>query len=449
MKSLLSLLLILLCTLPVWAESGVSLTVYNQDLALIRDTRVMDYKSGTGDLLFRDVSGQIDATSVHFQAKGVQMLEQNFDYDLVSADKLLQKYIDKQLEVIGKDGTVTKGKLISSGGGVAGGQLVLQQDDGSLRSILLEQATEIRYPTLPEGLITRPTLHWMVKSDNGGSKETEVAYLTGGLSWQADYVLVLTEKNDQADVAGWVTLNNTCGASFKDAKLKLIAGEVNRAQAPSPYGGRQMMDVAIMSKSAPEFEEKTFFEYHMYTLQRNTSVLNNQTKQVSLFPNATAATKKLYEFDPQRKVDRVSVLMEMVNTEANGLGMPLPAGRVRLYQKDSDGSQQFIGEDNIKHTPKNEKVKVRVGEAFDIAVERKQTDNRRVSSSVTETDYEVKIRNHKTEQIEITVADNFWGIWEITKSSLEYKKVTANRVEFKVNAKPEEEVTLTYTVRNR
>jgi hypothetical protein len=449
MKPIVLLALVLLVSLPCLAEASISLTVYNQDLALVRDTRSIEYKKGADEVLFRDVSARIDATSVHFQSAGVQLLEQNFDYDLVSADKLLQKYIDKQLEVISKDGTVTTGKLLSSGGGVAGGQLVLQQNDGSIRSILLENATEIRYPNLPEGLITRPTLRWLVRADNAGSKETEVAYLTGGLSWRADYVLVLNEKNTQADVAGWVTLTNTSGASYKDAKLKLIAGEVNRVQERPTFERMAKYDMLAAQGAAPQFEEQAFFEYHLYTLQRATSVLDQQTKQVSLFPNTMTTTKKIFEFDPQRKANRVGVSIEFENREASGLGMPLPAGRVRLYQRGPDQSQEFIGEDNIQHTPKNEKVRVRVGEAFDIAVERKQMDVRRISPHVSETDFEVKLRNHKEIDVEIIVIDNFYGDWEITRSSLEYTKISATRVEFKVAAKSEQEVTVTYTVRNR
>jgi hypothetical protein len=431
-------------------------------LALVRDVRVMDYRSGTTEVSFRDVSARIDATSVHFMAKGVAMLEQNFDYDLVSSDKLLQKYVDKQIVIIGKDGTSAQGTLLSSGksGGSrrsygydddnSGSQLILKQEDGSLRSIMLENATEIRYPSLPEGLITRPTLNWQVKADNSGSKETEVTYLTGGLSWRADYALNLNDENSRADVSAWVTLSNSSGASYKDAKLKLIAGDINRARQE---GGERMM-VSYSAKEVrgggePQFEEKSFFEYHLYTLQRPTSVLNNQTKQVSLFPNTTAPVKKFYEYNSARKLDRVGVSIEMVNSEANGLGMPLPAGRVRIFQKDTDGSNQFLGEDSIKHTPKNETFRVRVGEAFDIVVDKTKKDFRQISNRVTETDWEVKLRNHKKEYIEVTVVDNPSGDWEITKSSLEYKKISANRIEFTVPVKTEEEPVLTYTVRNR
>ena len=206
----------------------------------------------------------------------------------------------------------------------------------------------------------------------------------------------------------------------------------------------------MMEKAAaPQFAEQAFFEYHLYTLQRPTTILDRQTKQVSLFPNTTINTAKLYEYDWQRKSDRVGVSLEFENRESNGLGMALPAGRVRVYQKGPDGSEEFVGEDRVEHTPKNEKVRVQVGEVFDIAVERNQLDYRQIARRVSETDYEVKLRNHKTETVEIVVVDHFWGDWEIIRSSLDYKKVSATKVEFKVRVEPEQEAVLTYTVRTR
>jgi hypothetical protein len=449
MKTLTAAIALLLLAGLALAATGVALTVYNDNLALVRDARMMEFKKGAGELLFRNVSGQIDATSVHFRAAGVELLEQNFDYDLVSPDKLLEKYVDQQIEIISKTGDVAKGTLLASGSGTSGGQAVIQQADGSLRSIRSENTAEIRFPSLPEGLITRPTLRWLVSADESGKKETEVSYLTAGLSWRADYVLVIGEGSPKSDLSAWVTVENTCGTSYKNAQLKLIAGEVHRATQPrQPVPEYATM---AMAKGAGDrqFEEKTLFEYHLYTLQRPTDVLDKQTKQVSLFPNTTIATTRLYEYDWQRKQDRVGVMMEFENKEQNALGMPLPAGRVRVYQKSADGSQEFVGEDNIEHTPKNEKVRVRVGEAFDIAVERTQKDYRRISDRVSEADLEVKLRNHKKEAVEIVVVDHFYGDWEILKSSREAKKVSAYKVEFRQTVEPEQEAVLTYTVRTR
>jgi hypothetical protein len=261
--------------------------------------------------------------------------------------------------------------------------------------------------------------------------------------------MVLNEDNTKADLDAWVTLDNSSGASYKNAKLKLIAGQVHRAQAP----GRAMMAydmVASRAVAAPEktFEEQSFFEYHLYTLQRPTDVLNAQTKQVSLFPSTTAGTKKVYTYDPTVNDKKIGVSAEFDNTEANGLGMPLPAGRVRLYQRSSDGSQEFIGEDNIDHTPHNEKVTVRIGDAFDIGVERTQKDLRHISAFVTEVDWEVKLRNHKKDPIEIVVVDHPGGDWDVIRESLPHKKISSTKIEFHVTCEPEQEVVVTYTIRS-
>jgi hypothetical protein len=438
---------VLLLAAAAAAETGVSLTVYNDNLALVRDVRPMSFKNGADEILFRDVAAQIDPTSVHFKAAGVDMLEQNFDYDLVSPEKLLQKYVDQTIEVVAKNGDVVRGTLMTATGGQTG-QFVLKQSDGSLRSILMENAAEIRYPNLPDGLITKPTLRWLVKSNAEGKKETEVSYLTSGISWRADYVLLLNEANTRADVDAWVTLDNKCGADYKSARLKLIAGEIHRAKQP-PRGGMNERAVSMMAMKADVgFEERSFFEYHLYTLQRLTDVLDRQTKQVSLFPSTSASIKKVYTYDWQQDNDNVAVSAEFENKETNGLGMALPAGRVRVYQGNPDGGQEFIGEDNIEHTPKNEKVTVTIGKAFDIAAERASKDRRRISDRIWEEDIEVKVRNHKKETIDVIVTDSWGGFWEIMKESLLHKKINASRIEYTVSVAPENEIVLTYTVRH-
>jgi hypothetical protein len=438
-------LALLLCALYAFAAPGVSITVYNDNLSLVRDTRSMEFKSGRGEVLFRDVSAQIDATSVHFRAKGVDMLEQNFDYDLVSPEKLLQKFIDKDIEVVNEKGEMARGTLLNSGSG----QLVLKQPDGSLRSMIMDKAADIRYPSLPEGLITRPTLRWLVDAQGGGNKETEVSYLTAGLSWKADYVLISNAEDTHADLDAWVTITNGCGTTYRDAKLKLIAGEPNRVREYMQGGIRAGMaaDMMVAKAAAPQFQEQSFFEYHLYTLQRPATIADNQIKQISLFPSTSFATKKLYTYDSQVDNDRVTVSLEFENREDNGLGIALPAGVVRVYQAGADGSQEFIGEDKIEHTPRNETMRVTVGKAFDVVVERNQKDYRQISQRSNETDWEVKLRNRKQDKIDVVVVDHFWGEWEIRQSSLPFKKLTANKVEFTVPCDADKETVLTYTVR--
>lgn len=435
---------LLLLSSAAIAKPGVSVTVYNQDLALVRDVREMGFQKGQSELLFKDVAARIDQSSVHFKASGVTLLEQNFDFDLVSPEKLLSKYIDEVIEVVVEGGDVVSGKLLTA----SSNTIVVQSNDGSIRSLLAESIQEIRFPKLPEGLITRPTLRWLVNAPNGGNQEAEVSYLTGGMSWNADYVAVIDESN-RAELSAWVTLNNMSGASYEDAKLKLIAGEVHRAQPPMPKYNDFMRAEAMAMDGGRQFSEKSFFEYHLYTLERPTDLLDNQTKQVSLFPNADVQTKRIYEFDNNRNSGKVSVSLEFLNSTENDLGIPLPAGRVRVFQRDTDGSQEFIGEDNLDHTPRDEKVRVTIGNAFDIAVERVQKDYRQISNTVYEQDIEVKLRNRKSDTVTIVIVDYSWGDWEITKSSLPVRKVSASKFEFDAVAPPDKEVVLTYTIRNR
>jgi hypothetical protein len=431
--------------LVVFAEPEIHITIYNKDLALVRDVRDLEFPKGTGEISFRDVANRIDATSVHFSALGVQMLEQNFDYDLVSTEKLVQKYLDEQVQLVMEDGTLFSGKLLFASSGEAG-EIMLQDERGQVQLVRMAKMRDVSFPRLPEGLITRPTLRWLVDSPSAGSKRTEVSYLTGGVEWRADYVAVVSADGKSLNLSGWVTINNRSGATYKDAQIKLIAGEVHRAQEPRPLRTEMAKGMAL-ADAAPQFEEKAFFEYHLYTLTRPSTLADRQTKQLSLFPPAEVDARRLYEYDPHRDDKRVRVSYEFLNSKTGGLGMPLPAGRVRVYMQDTDGSQEFVGEDNIEHTPKDEKVRVAVGNAFDIAVERRQTDVRRISDRVSEEAYEVKVRNHKTEAVEVSVLDYFWGDWKVLESSLPYEKKSAQQVEFKVKASPDQEVVLTYRVR--
>jgi hypothetical protein len=437
--------LILAQALVCFAEPEVHVTIYNKDLALVRDLRDMEFPKGTGEVSFRDVASQIDATSVHFSSPGVQMLEQNFDYDLVSTDKLMQKYLDEQVQVITQDGQLFSGKLLSAGTG-ENAEIILQDERGQVQLIRSKQVRDMAFPRLPEGLITRPTLRWLVDSPSAGTKHMEVSYLTGGMEWQSDYVAVVGADSKSLNLSGWVTISNNSGATYKDAKVKLIAGEVHRVQE-MPQLRALMAKGMPVEAAAPQFEEKPFFEYHLYTLVRPSTIADRQTKQLSLFLPAEVVAKKIYEYDPRRDSKRVRVSFEFTNSKADGLGIPLPAGRVRVYVQDEDGAQEFVGEDSIEHTPKDEKVRVAIGNAFDIVVERQQTDTRRISDRVSEQAYQVKLRNHKTEQVEVSVLDYFWGDWTILESSLPYEKKSAQQVEFKVKVNPDEEVVLTYRVR--
>ena len=393
MKKLALLLVFVFIASSVFAadKEGVEVTIYNQNFGLVKDKRMLDFVKGINDIRFTDVAASIEPTSVHFKSLsdplGCLIQEQNYEYDLVSADKLLSKYIDKKIKIVTKDDKVYEGTLMSYDG-----EQVVLSNGGALSMVCRrDNIRDISFPELPEGLITKPTLMWQIASDKAGKQLTEVSYLTNNITWNADYVVVVDKDDKNIDLSGWVTIDNKSGTAYKDATLKLIAGEVHRAPAEMPMRDKRVYAAQMMeAPGAPQFEEKAFFEYHMYTLQRSTTVKDNQTKQIALLSANNIPVKKLFIFDPvdyygwywynyenqQSKQQKVKVKIELVNSKQNNLGMPLPKGKIKVYKQDSDGSLQFIGEDAIDHTPKEEKIKLYLGDAFDVIAERKKINYR-------------------------------------------------------------------------
>jgi hypothetical protein len=306
---------------------------------------------------------------------------------------------------------------------------------------------DLRLPKLPEGLRTRPTLVWLLQAD-GGPSPVEISYLTAGMSWHAEYVAVSNERDDGIDLSAWVSLENASGATYPEAKLQLIAGEVQRVQPPRPIYEKGARDMVMAMRAAPQaFEEESFFEYHLYTLERPTTIADRETKQITLFPTASSPVKKIYEYDGQRDEKKVRVILEAENKKELGLGMPLPAGKVRVYKKDARGDLQFVGEDRIDHTPRNEKIRLGVGKAFDIVGERNVLTTERVTDRIQDQTIEVKIRNRKEEAVEVLVIERFYGDWEIRESNIEGKKKDAYTEEFRLSVPPDAETVLTFTVR--
>lgn len=455
-----SLVLFLLSALPMLlvlgvvvpparaAERELRITVYNNDLALVSDLRPLALPSGRGPVELADVPARIDPTSVHLRLAGGQgrILEQNFQYDLADAERILQRYLDQPVEVILKDGGDLKaGTLLS----FDGGSLVLRDGNGGVSVVSRPQVVDLRLPKLPEGLRTRPTLVWLLEG-KGGTASAELTYLTGGLNWHAEYVAVSNEADTGIDLSAWVSLENNSGASYPEAKLQLIAGDVQRVQPAMPPRPRMAKGMAVdMIAQAPDFAEESFFEYHLYTLDRATTIADRETKQVALFPTASSPVKKIYEYDGQRDAKKVRVILEAENRQERGLGMPLPAGTVRVYKKDSRGDLQFVGEDRIDHTPKNEKIRLGIGKAFDIAAERNVLSQERITDRISEQQIEVKIRNRKEEAIEVVVIERLWGDWEIRASSHPHLKKDATTAEFRLPVPADQETVLTFTVRQK
>lgn len=431
-------------------EKEVALTVYNNDLALVKDSRELQLENGKQSLSFQDVAARIDPTSVRFVSltapDKLAVLEQNFEFDLINTQKLMQKYVDQQVTVITKENTYS-GKLLSA----AQSEIMLQEAGGKIRVINQSAILNLEFPQLPSGLITRPTLVWQIDSRKAGPHKTELSYLTEGISWHAEYVAVSQNEDTELELSGWVSIENRAGATFPNARLKLVAGEVNRVQEARmrPRAGYKMNAMAVEA-AAPQFEEKAFFEYHLYTLQRPATVKDNQIKQISLFPTTTAKVTKLYTFDGQNFGDKVRVNLEFKNSKSAGVGMPLPAGKIRVYKADeADNSLEFIGEDKIKHTPKDEKVRVFLGNAFDIVGERKQTNRKNLGKRSREESWEIEIRNHKDQDIQVTVIEHAWGDWEIRQSTIPHAKKDANTFEFKLSVPKNSEATLNYTILTR
>jgi hypothetical protein len=449
-------------------EEGIALTLYNQNFGVVREKRTVDVPDKIGMIRFTDVAAQIDGTSVQFKSltdPNATVLEQNYEYDLVSADKLLEKYIDKQIAVLTKDGSRYSGILLS----FDANQLVIRQYGETGEVVMVQRGDnvkDIQFGALPEGLITKPTLVWKLATDKVGPQLIEVAYQTGGINWQADYNAVLNAKDTALDLGGWVTINNQSGATYKDAKLKLIAGEVRRVEPPrvAMYAAR-----AKAAEMAGGFEEKAFFEYHLYTLGRPATVAQNQTKQIELLRTADVPVKKVYLYDgaPQYRFygglitdagygseesnKKVNVIIEVRNSTDNHMGMPLPKGKVRLYKRDpADSSLEFIGEDQIDHTPKDETIKLRIGDAFDIVGERKRTDfHLDTSRHVMTESFEIRLRNHKDEPVDVLVKETLyrWNNWEIIASNQKWTKYDANTIHFPVTVAKDGEQVITYTVR--
>ena len=442
--------------------------------AVVRHLRTLELRPGRNTVRFSDVAALIDPTTVSFESltdpKGTRVIEQNFQFDLVDTQKLLEKYIDRTIsvdQVRGSGVETFRGTLLSTAGG-----LVLRREDGSVQ--LLPHNAGVRLPELPGGLITRPTLVWDIAAAHGGRQKTRVSYQTGGITWWADYNLAYSEGANanacKLDIGAWVSILNRSGAGYDEAKLKLVAGDVQRAQPPA-YAGGMVAQRAPAESRVAGFAEKAFFEYHLYTLGRPTTLPDRSTKQIELFPVAhgVPCEKKLVYyglapgwrgFGPSPITDRnvgvqtskkVDVYLSFKNAQRNHMGMPLPAGRVRVSKADeSDGTLELIGEDTIDHTPRDERVLIKLGSAFDVVGERKQlafsidTSRRTMSETI-----EVRLRNHKEPPVTVEVKENLyrWVNWEITEKTHPYRKQDARTVVFPLRVPADGEQMLQYTVR--
>lgn len=442
-------------------QQEVAVTIYNDNLALVKDVRKVPLKAGASALAFRDVSARMRAETALMRSLSspgaLRVQEQNFDFDLLTPQKMLEKYVGKQVKVVrthpttGAE-TVETATVLSANNGV-----VLQIG----QRIETGVPGRLVFDDVPPNLRDRPTLVMNLQNTGPAQQDVELSYLTGGLSWKADYVVELNAAEDALDVSGWVTLTNTSGATYRNARLQLVAGDVNQVAPEMATRGRpQLMAATAMAKAESDVVEESLFEYHLYTLERPTTIAENQTKQVALLSAAGVPARRelvlqgadyYYQGltgDLGTKL-KVAAFLEFDNKEASRLGVPLPKGVARVYKKDKSGNAQFIGEDRLDHTAKNEKVRLKLGNAFDVSADKKQTDFKRLSNTskfgfVAESAYEIVLRNAKKEPVTVTVQEPIPGDWQMLAASQPHTKVSANMAVWKVTVPAEGKTVLTY-----
>jgi hypothetical protein len=444
-------------------QTDLAVTVYNSNVALVRDTRNLSLPSGEFQLRFMDIAATVNPATVHIRSLAdpdkLNVLEQDYEYDLLDANKMLDKFVGKEVTLVRavqKSGSTeweeTNATLLANNNGgpvwKIGNDIVTGM-----------QPNGYRFSALPDNLYSRPTLVWMLSNTGARQQKIEASYLANSMSWNADYVMTVTRDDNAADLDGWVTLVNNAGTAFRNAQLQLVAGDLNRVSTVVTGRAIQGMNGMMDAKAAPPMTQETFSEYHLYTLTRRTTIADKESKQVSLLRASSFPVEKHFVVNGQSYYyqramnpgspakDPVMVYYHFKNEEKTGLGMPLPAGTVRVYQADSHGGVLFIGEDRIAHTPKDESLDIHVGNAFDIIAERKQTDYKTISNRVHEMEYEITLRNHKDAPITVEVNEPIGGDWEILKSSFPYTKTAAFAAQFKVPVAKDGTAVLTYRVR--
>ncbi len=441
-------------------QKEVAVTIYNEDLALVRDLRQVTLPKGEASLALREVSARIRPETALLRsltAPGkLTILEQNFDFDLLTPRKLLEKYVGKEVRLVrthpetGVDRMETA-KVLAANDGV-----VLQVGDRIETGV----PGRLVYPDVPANLRDRPTLVVELENGTGGSQELELSYLTSGLGWRADYVAELSADDSQLDLSGWVTLTNQSGTSYRNALLQLVAGDVNRVRDEIKLRRDVMMEAGMVQAAAPQMQQESLFEYHLYTLQRPTTIKENQTKQVSLLTASKVPVSKEFRLQGSpyyyrgRQGDlgqklKVGVFVEFANRKEAHLGMPLPKGTVRVYKQDREGRPQFIGEDRIDHTPENETVRLKLGDAFDVTASRKQTDFRKLGGDSRynyrfESAFEIVLKNAKEEAVTVTVAEPVPGDWRILRESHPHEKAAADTALWKIAVPAKGETVLSY-----
>jgi len=445
-------------------QTDLAVTVYNSNIALVRDVRQLALPSGTLRLKFMDIAATVNPATVHFRSLNepdkVGVIEQNYEYDLLEPAKLLHKYVGREVTLVRsyqENGTTKREEVKAT---------LLADNNGPVWKIGNDIVTGLyaesyRFPEVPANLFERPTLLMSLENSGSRKQQVEASYLAGNLSWNADYVLTIGRDDKAADLDGWVTLANNSGTAFHNARLQLIAGDLHRLPAGAPRAEMEVMAKAMRAADAAQFVQENFSEYHLYSLGRRTSVEDKETKQISLLAGSNVPVDKLFIVDGQNFYyhnyqnpgtplkDPVKVYYKFKNDEKSGLGMPMPAGNVRVYQKDSKSNVLFVGEDRIDHTPKDESLTVHIGNAFDVVAERKQTDFKKIADRVWEMEFEITLRNHKDAPIVVEVNEPIGGDWEMLSSTYKFTKTAAFAAQFHVPVEKNGTSVLRYRIRAR
>ncbi len=450
MKKIILILMVVSCLSLTALED---LTIFNNNLVLVKTGIKLNLKKGTQSIFYDEIPSGIDPASVILKNDNtnISLLTQNYEYDIASAEKILMKYIGEQITVHTKDNKQLKGDLQFAGFSNIG---IIDNTTKKLYVLSDKQINYIEYPGVPDNFYLKPTLQWLIGSDKKGKADFDFSYLSSGMSWEVTYNCVYNEKNEKLSITPWVTINNRTGKAFSDARIKLMAGDVKKVQEYGrAKGGRgyKSLEFADASQSfnEMEFEEKSFADYHLYTLNQRVNVANNQVKQITMFPEKSVKAEKIYKYTTHAQ--KLKSVIRFKNTEENGLGLPLPKGTVKMYQEDkADNQMEFIGEDRIDHTPKKEKVDLVTGSPFDIIAKTTVLNTNNTRHSTT-SDYKVVVKNRSDKKVKVFIEHYIYGDWNVSNYKAKFKKLNARTIQFEIELAPdsEKEVTWTQRIENR
>lgn len=409
------------------------LTIYRDNLALVREVRTLALARGIQTHRLTGIPARVDPSSVFFQplsGPGVwRVLEQSFAFDATDADRLLAKAKGGRLLVTDKQGQTHSGTLLSA----LSGDLLLREGDESLKLVKADWVAAIQLFSPAEDFVIEPVLAWILDAEKPGTYQAALSYLTEGIRWQADYLAVAEEGEATLSLTGWATIENRSGVSFRDCRIGLVAGEIHRARAEYGPPERRALEVmAAAPKEGPELQETPFAEYHLYNLGRKSDLPDGETKHLSLCGPVTVKAKKAYRYEGQKHATRIETTLEFENREGEGPNVPLPGGRVRVYEKDQTGSLRLLGEDRIDHVPRGERVRIALGAAFDLVGERTVKESTKLSGDTRKETIEIRIRNQKQESVKVTVVESFWGDWQLLGKTPPVLKKDARKVEFEI-----------------